>query len=57
MDWIVEPFSGFQSLSELAADTCSGGGTLHSCQEKGGLIICTCSGGLVVQLPKATEAN
>lgn len=53
MEWIVEPFAGFASLGELvAADTCSGGGELHSCTTKGGLIICTCSGGLVVQ--KAT---
>lgn len=52
MDWLVEPFSGFQSLDLMAGDTCSGGGTLHSCTTKGGLIVCTCSGGLVVQQPK-----
>jgi hypothetical protein len=49
MDWLVEPFTGFQALASMAGDTCSGGGELQSCSQKGALIICTCSGGLVLQ--------
>lgn len=40
MDWIVEPFKAFNSLSSMLADTCSGGGELRHCDCTGGLVIC-----------------
>jgi hypothetical protein len=49
MEWIVEPLVGFTAFEIEAADNCSGGGTLHHCETKGGLIICTCTGGLKVE--------
>ncbi|GEM_PF-2187977 len=49
MNWIVEPLSGFKAFEPIAGDTCDGGGTLHHCQKKGGLIVCTCTGGLVIE--------
>jgi len=56
MDWIMEPVSGFQSLDVMKADSCTGDGTrLNSCDGSGSLVVCQCSGGLVV--PKIEVQN
>jgi len=56
MDWIIEPMTAFRSLDMLLADSCTGEGTrLNSCSGSGSLVVCQCSGGLVV--PKEAVQN
>lgn len=49
MKWIIEPLAGFAEATLFAADQCSNGGTLNSCNCTGGLLSCASAGALTIK--------
>lgn len=48
MNWVIEPLRSFAEVATVLADDCTGGGTLNSCNCKGGLVSCTTKGALAI---------